>query len=343
MTKVIRRLSAIILIFTFSLPFLCAEPEFAIEPRFYSAGNFSEGLAAVSEFNSDTGYINKSGEWAIEPKFEEGREFHEGLAAVKDEESAKWGYIDKTGKYVIKPVYESASNFSEGLAFVESYDYSGPPTYTYIDKTGKVILSFLKNGKSTISWGGSFKDGYAPINSGGKPSMYGGVSGGVYYFINKKGLVSFKLTKVYSKIDEFSEGLAVVRDGDLLGAVDVNGKEVIKPKYTVFYPFSEGAAIVMFENTDGMSTFCVIDKKEKTLFEIPSEYSTRYFFSEGLLPVTTDYENWGFMNMKGDIVIEPQFEDVSDFSEGYAAVQLEIDEGYRQIEKWGFIKNPEKK
>ncbi|HOV64245.1 MAG TPA: WG repeat-containing protein [Spirochaetia bacterium] len=343
MTRTIRHSFLIAVVAFFVAPFLFAQEEFVIEPRFYKAGNFSEGLAAVSEFSGDMGYIDISGNWVIEPKFGEARGFSEGLAAVQDSETYKWGYIDNTGKYAIKPIYESAADFSEGLAFVESYDYSGPPTYTYIDKTGKTVLSFLKNGKSTISWGGSFKNGYAPINAGGKPSMYGGTSGGVYYFINKKGLVPFKLTKPYSKVGEFSEGLAIVQDGELLGAMDVNGKEVIKPKYAVFYPFSEGVAVVMYEYEKDTFSLRVIDKKDKTLLEMPDVYSTGYEFSEGLLAVTLDNEQWGFMNLKRELVIEPRFKGVSDFSGGYAAVLVEVDEGYRMIEKWGYIKNPLRK
>jgi len=116
-----------------------------MEPRFKSAGAFSEGLAAVSIF-SKFGYINKQGEIAIKPEFLSASAFSEGLAVVSLYDGAHdeiYGYINRHGDYVVAPQYEAASAFSEGLAAVKKDGLWG-----YINASGeeKIGLHFLEAG-----------------------------------------------------------------------------------------------------------------------------------------------------------------------------------------------------
>lgn len=110
-----------------------------IEPRFKSAGAFSEGLAAVSVF-SKFGYINKQGEIAIKPEFLSAEPFSEGLAVVGMYDGAhdeKYGYINRDGDYVVAPQYEAARSFSEGLAAVKKDGLWG-----YITPSGQEKIGF---------------------------------------------------------------------------------------------------------------------------------------------------------------------------------------------------------
>ncbi|NUO00924.1 MAG: WG repeat-containing protein [Saprospiraceae bacterium] len=110
-----------------------------LEPRFKSAGVFSEGLAAVSIF-SKFGYIDKQGEIAIKPEFVSAEAFSEGLAVVSlydDAHHEKYGYLNRAGELVIAPQYEAASGFSEGLAAVKQDGLWG-----YITPSGKEKIGF---------------------------------------------------------------------------------------------------------------------------------------------------------------------------------------------------------
>jgi len=116
-----------------------------MEPRFKSAGAFSEGLAAVSIF-SKFGYINKQGEIAIKPEFESAEPFAEGLAVVSMYDGTldeKYGYINRDGEYAVAPQYEAARPFSEGLAAVKKDGFWG-----YINVSGqeKIGFHFLEAG-----------------------------------------------------------------------------------------------------------------------------------------------------------------------------------------------------
>lgn len=62
------------------------------------------------------GYINKSGTVVIEPPFYVAGDFSEGLAAVRLE--GTYGYIDVAGEFVIAPQYDLAFSFNNGLAQV---------------------------------------------------------------------------------------------------------------------------------------------------------------------------------------------------------------------------------
>ena len=110
-----------------------------IQPRFKSAGEFSEGLAPVSIF-SKFGYLNKQGEIAIKPEFLSAAPFSEGLAVVSRYDNShdeKFGYINRDGDYIVTPQYEAANPFSEGLAAVKKDDLWG-----YITPSGQEKIGF---------------------------------------------------------------------------------------------------------------------------------------------------------------------------------------------------------
>lgn len=94
----------------------------AIDLRFTAAQRFSEGLALVKFGRS--GYINRSGEWAIRPRFDAGLEFRHGVAGVKLD--GKWGLIDAQGKWLVLPRFEEMQEFESGRALARE----GARSYT---------------------------------------------------------------------------------------------------------------------------------------------------------------------------------------------------------------------
>jgi WG containing repeat len=88
---------------------------YKIPARFYDAGAFSEGLAAVQPFAAVEayGFINKSGGLVIQVDYDEVRSFCDGLAAVW--RNGKWGYINRKGETVIEPGSRKLPIFHMGL------------------------------------------------------------------------------------------------------------------------------------------------------------------------------------------------------------------------------------
>ncbi|HEV2861439.1 MAG TPA: WG repeat-containing protein [Pyrinomonadaceae bacterium] len=71
-----------------------------------------------------------------------------------------------------------------------------------------------------------------------------------------------------------------------------------------------------------------IDKTGKVVIDA-SRYEKVRSFSGGLAAVYRSGRGWGFINQTGTVVIEPRFQNVLDFSEGVAGVQV--------ADKWGFM------
>ena len=108
------------------------EGRWVIEPVFFGAGQFSEGLAPVRK-GLRWGYVDREGEVVIEPEFFEAKKFSRGLAPVKVPEQG-WGYVNAEGEVVVEPIYEGADPFVHGLASVQVGS-----RYGYIDPQGRWV------------------------------------------------------------------------------------------------------------------------------------------------------------------------------------------------------------
>ena len=226
--------------------------------------------------------------------------------------NAKCGYINKTGKIVIPPQFDYCDRFREGLAQVSLFEKSG-----YIDETGKIVISlqfdyFLSE---------PFYEGFAsitlPINEKGIREQG---------YVDKLGIVRFLegVSETYS----FYDGLAEVKKNGKSGFIDKNMNFAIAPKFDFVRSFSDGRAWVSDKN--GKSYY--IDKKGKKVIE--NYGSGGSDFSEGLakfhLKDTRYGYKYGFMDIKGKVVIEPQYGYRCLFNEGLACAEGDND-------KWGFI------
>ena len=117
------------------------EGNFVIEPMFDRAFTFRDGLALIRVGSYKTGmygYIDKKGEIGINPQFYGAHHFSEGLACVKDSKEGKWGYVNTKGEVVIGYLYDIPADFAGGLAKVRVGNYKSG-TNGYIDKTGKWV------------------------------------------------------------------------------------------------------------------------------------------------------------------------------------------------------------
>ena len=147
---------------------------FAIEPKYFAARDFSEGLAPVRVVGNLWGYIDKNEEFVIEPRFWDAGDFSEGLAPAQESSAAQWGYIDKKGDFIILARYRRAEPFSEGMAAVKfSNDMFG-----YIDLAGRLAIP------ATFDRAYPFLNGLARVKVGRK-----------YGYINNRGAYVWKPTE----------------------------------------------------------------------------------------------------------------------------------------------------
>ena len=247
------------------------------------------------------------------------------------EKDGKSGFIDRTGKVVIPPQFDSVSGFSEGLALAMRNGKK-----FFIDRNGKTAF------EAKFDIVNNFSEGLAAVNIGQTRIAHIGLidKPGRWGFIDKSGQLIIPMK--FTHAESFSEGLAAIRDGERGGFIDHTGKMIFEVPLDVTLGFHEGIAGVLYRGT-----LAYFDRTGKQISP-PLGYGPRnYSFSEGLVPVTIK-EKTGFMDRTGKLVIEPQFEDAQDLSEGLAPVKVRSEEttwcpreesGSRKgfTMKWGYI------
>ncbi len=216
-----------------------------------------------------------------------------------------YGFIDETGAVIIEPTYSWARNFSEGLAIVNKDD-----NFLVIDTKETVILktsNYLNdfhNGMASFTDNTTYKNGY--INAKGKTVLnatydFAGdfdknhtaivSKGGKFYRINSKG----KVLKTFSLDNKNNYYYNVTDDGYVIysdtktflkGVMDLNGKIILKPKYSEVIYLGNGLFGVKKKLADeegyqvGIKPSALFDKNGKQLTSYKlydlSVYSNNY-------------------------------------------------------------------
>ena len=314
------------------------------------------------------GYMDSKGKVIITPQFSNilavPPYFSEGLAPV--EVDNKWGYINEKGDITIQPQFEEAWLFQDGLAavYIKTPSSKGSGyqrSVGYIDKTGQLVVQ----PQSSDTWNTyntslvRLGDSFGEVNNTGpymarNPYEYAtdneprnfsdGLlrvqSDGQWGYMGKDGNIVIK--PIYKDALDFSEGKAAVRIEDKWGYIDTNGVVVIKPQYDKANVFSEGLAVFGRGDFDNDYYFRPWDqdsdsdfrggkwgfiKSDGTLLATP-QFDGAKAFSEGLAAVKIEV-NWGYIDKDLNMIIEPKYAQCLPFSEGRAAVCMN--------NKWGYI------
>ncbi|MFD3156933.1 WG repeat-containing protein [Haloimpatiens sp. FM7330] len=242
-------------------------------------------------------------------------------ARVKTTQGEKWGFIDDKGNFMIKPKYDYAYDFQEnGLAIVAIGNL-----YGIIDSRGNYII---KPKYETIN---QFSEGKAIV-----------VDKDIFKVLDESGK---ELTKgKYNFIGSYNDGRALFSKNStaseefLYGYLDGEGTEVIDAKYKNGSDFQNGKAVVKIKEND----YAIIDTNEKLL------NSYKYYYvgnlSEGILSFQENSDSKdGYIDEKGNILINPQYTMALPFLEGRAVVNVseDIENKYGLIDKTGkYMINP---
>ncbi|MBX3012744.1 MAG: WG repeat-containing protein [Caldilineaceae bacterium] len=271
--------------------------EIVIAPQFALAGEFSEGMAAVSYDGRNTGFINQIGELVITPRFSYAGRFVQGLAivgvrGVNADAPFLTTYIDRLGRFVLgEQRFLAAEPFREGLAAV-SYDGQ---QYGYIDRQGQVVIGMQFTAAE------SFQEGLAAVQFGGQ-----------YGYIDRSG--RFVIPPQFEAAKPFSQGLAAVVLGGKTGYINSRGDIVIEPTFDVGSDFQEGRALV---TTGDRLTY--IDPAGTVMVDIPGLTQGQPFV-EGAAAVVIDGQS-GYIDLQGNLLVAPQFTYAGNFERGLAVVE----------------------
>ncbi len=142
----------------------------------------------------------------------------------------------------------------------------------------------------------------------------------------KKGKWGFKnstgaiiIAPQFELANDFNDGFASVRKGMKWGYITMNGKFIIEPQFDWAENFNNGSARIIIGGK-----YSWIDPN----FQGELKFLHDDDLQDGLRIVTFNGK-LGFMDKSGTIVIDPQFDQVWPFHQGYAQIKIGT--------KWGFI------
>ncbi|MBV9211375.1 MAG: WG repeat-containing protein [Acidobacteria bacterium] len=212
----------------------------------------------------------------------------------------KWGYSDRDGRIVIQPQFVAANPFVNGMAEVWRKENG---LKQFIDARGNVIAD--RNFSSD-----HFSEGLIPVKIENK-----------YGFADMQGKII--IFPQFDAAKDFSAGLAPVQLNKKWGYIDHEGRFIIEPQFDNADSFAEGLAAV------GIAKQPASTEKQGSIDEILASNK----------PLQSLYR-YGFINLRGEFVVEPKYDLAGSFSEGLAAVNTG---GYNDIfgsvgaARWGYI------
>lgn len=283
-----------------------------ISSEWYKSANvFCNGRAVVRLNYETCGHIDTSGKmisggWLVCGNY------INGYASVKDEYG--WTVLDYNGKELTSKRFCSCGWVYDGYSRVAIDEIENDGTkhrkYNYLDTKGNLLFD-----QNIIGLCGDFSDGLAKID-------YIGSFGRTFFnYIRTNGKKLWKLDKdkLNTIYDDFSEGMAVVKEHFVQYYINENGERV-SDNYDLCSKFTNGFGLV--RDYDGNMNF--IKKDGKPLLKVWCSYVQN--FNDRGYAIISNSENLGMntiIDSEGNKLSEVTFDVISFVSsvqaaEGYA-------------------------
>jgi hypothetical protein len=269
----------------------------------------------------------------------------------------QWGYCNDKMEIVIPAQYSAAYPFYENRALVEIFNYEDDKNEhkaCFIDEKGKAIFCWEVFAQAFPAT--RFQDGIALIEN----FEYSGYQqepmlavvdsmGGILLEI-KGAALDFNLSMYYTYGEAFnSSGIYATTciQGDSMGSVLIY-KDLKAPKYLPYQyvnQFKDGVSIAVLQpsaDEEGYPTALINEAGDVLIparkYKMIPNYDSDTYGGDGLIPVEQEGK-FGYINIKGDLVIPFQYDNARSFSEGMAAVGKIVDEDEygSPIYSWGYI------
>lgn len=188
------------------------------------------------------GFLDKAGKQIIPPRYDAVYKFSGGVAPARigSKKEGRWGLVDVDGNEVAPFTFGTIFPFSDGLAVAMKFDEKENERWGVIDQSGAEVVPFKFGGIS-----GSFTGSHVVCREFSALELYmQGIDEtfNTWYIYDRKGNQTGKTG--YELWDDFSDGRVVMKQGNLFGYADENGKIAIEPAYDWACPFQNGLAWV---------------------------------------------------------------------------------------------------
>lgn len=267
----------------------------------------------------------------------------------------KWGYCDKDMKVIIPCKYDQAYPFFEDRALVQIYDNNEPYIKSFfIDPKGNVVINL--NSSSYDFPASRFQNGVALVENFNIPTHGDSTN---LCVIDKDGNLIHQIDNATMDMDlamfngysaAFNEdGVYIAQilayDESKTMLIYNDARKPIILNYQFVSPFNSGYAVAQ-ENFSELTlnpNVALINSNGETVipageYKLVIDYSNKSIKPELLFPFEKDGKQ-GYLNEKGEVIIEPKFDLAFYFSEGRAIIaKIEgYDEYNSPIYKYGYI------
>jgi hypothetical protein len=264
-------------------------------------------------------------------KYHSTAEYSNGLALVS--KNGLYGFIDRTGKEIIPLIYRMANSFSEGLATVCSNEKN---LWGVINRSGDLVIDFkfISVGQPYELPYNNFEGGYLAVQIIGEEQY-----SRKYGLIDKEGIMVIPFNKEYVYIYQFKDGMAKIENhSNKFGFVNKAGELTVPMVYEKYFisDFSEGLASfkAVVVNKKGNSEFKTGFIDKNGIVTIPPEYDWLSQFSEGLAIVSKNGKVY-FIDKNGQPALTTTHKLA--FTIGFTNELCAVKKGKTDKEKYGFI------
>ncbi|MFV0365944.1 MAG: WG repeat-containing protein [Mangrovibacterium sp.] len=261
------------------------------------------------------GAIDKNGQFIIEPQYVDMGRYSKCLLTFTGDTWSEYRYHDFAGNIIRvdgkEKHYKSASNFKSGHAITQNANDS---IFIIINENFEVtdsILGYYNSPLNVKSWSvvSEFCDMMCRIEHYKMNSELGYYQA-KYGFSNTYGRIIIPVQLDYAM--DFYNSYSLYELNGLWGYLNTGGRAAIAAQYADAHPFVEDVSSVKDMDDEWM----LIDKNNNILSEARFK-STGITSSEltAFIPLDSESNLYGFMNNKGEVVIEPQFYSSSYYEE----------------------------
>ena len=305
-------------------------------PGNYFVSNFVNGVAVYRDNTGMEFLVNRDGKLLTPNGYSIIRYFFTDNYAVFRNQDGLYGVMSTDGKIIIDPIYNSIGNdesdpfdvthplFKNGMTLVRLEGKSG-----LIDKTGKVVL--MKRNEE-INSTDSMKIAAVASQKALKTELTW-IQGknGNYGLMNRSGKMLTKFKYMYA--EPFYHGVSVVRRKDPKGyhyyqLVNTKGKEITTYPYAAAYDLSHNSTTIVVQKSEWVRTgngwavkgplIGLTTRGKEIVF--PDGTQLGLCYNENLNTLMMN-QRYGFVNEKGELVVECKYEFAYGFHNGSAWVR----------------------
>jgi len=289
----------------------------AVIPMEYLQIRFYRDLFAVKNQEYDWALFDQKGNKLTNFVYTDMSFTEFGKIKIKNEHGA--GVLNENGTILIEPLYGEVSQLT-----ADSFSVREQDRWEYIDRHKQIHFTWNADSINTVS-----------------DSVFLFYAEGRVLIKDSTGKI-IGLEQGYHAVEKFGNKIKITL-GEYSGLIDAKGKEILPLKFYKIKQENAGYLLALGDEIRVLRYGDVVNKNKKrwSLYDslgrkiLTRQYKTIRSFSEGLAAVQNDENLWGFVDEKGNVVIEPSYRYAADFKNGYTLVKEQgaRENDYRLIDR----------